>query len=241
MLFALLIPQLSYSQVRPNQELRFEVNRIQPFITITKADLSKAQTLVDINLYYEPSWVRRYLSVEVTATYKGRTQKVTAPNNHLTEEQKALFAKADIGTEIFIRVTYIPENTLPSNEAKETSFSFIPDPEQQASFVGGEQALLQYLKVDAINQIPYRDFEESALAAVKFTINETGAIVNPSLAESSKNANIDQILLDAIRTMPTWKPATYSDGTTVKQEFVLTVGNLGSCVINLLGTRKLDR
>ena len=76
------------------------------------------------------------------------------------------------------------------------------------------------------------------MAAVKFTVNQTGDIVEAGMFQSTKSAEMDQILLEAIRKMPTWKPATYSDGTTVQQEFALTLGNMENCMVNLLNIRR---
>lgn len=45
-------------------------------------------------------------------------------------------------------------------------------------------------------------------------------------------------MAEAIRNMPSWKPAGYSNGISVKQDFVLTVGNMESCVVSLLNIRR---
>ena len=39
--------------------------------------------------------------------------------------------------------------------------------------------------------------------------------------------------------MPNWAPAQYRDGTRVNQDFVLTVGDMTSCKMNLLNVRNL--
>jgi len=38
--------------------------------------------------------------------------------------------------------------------------------------------------------------------------------------------------------MPKWTPASYSDGTAIEQDYVLMVGNMKSCIVNLLNIRK---
>jgi len=40
--------------------------------------------------------------------------------------------------------------------------------------------------------------------------------------------------LETIQKMPCWKPAKYANGTTVKQDFVLTVGNMENCIMPML-------
>jgi len=38
--------------------------------------------------------------------------------------------------------------------------------------------------------------------------------------------------------MPRWKPAKYTNGSTIKQEFALTVGNMENGVIHLLNLKR---
>ena len=79
-------------------------------------------------------------------------------------------------------------------------------------------------------KIPKGSFKDFDLTAVKFTIDEAGKVINvhtfDSIYKTFENDNVDNILLMAISNMPQWKPAEYSDGTKVKQEFALTVGNM---------------
>lgn len=145
---------------------------------------------------------------------------------------------ADAGTNIAVKVRYIPENTLKHNDIKELDFSFTVDPENEAQYVGGQEQLQQYLKLTAIDKIPLTRFEKSTLAAVKFTLDEEGNVIDAHVFQSSKDAETDALLLAAIRNMPSWKPAEYANGLKVKQDFVLTVGNMESCVMNLLEIRQ---
>ena len=94
---------------------------------------------------------------------------------------------------------------------------------------------------NAIDKIS-TSFNKINLAAVKFTINEEGQIVDAHVFQSayqpSKDEKIDELLLETICNMPSWEPAEYDNGIKVKQEFVLTVGDMESCVVNLLNIRK---
>ena len=88
-----------------------------------------------------------------------------------------------------------------------------------------------------MDQIPDGLFTGYDLAAVKFTIDEAGRITDAHVFWPSKDEKTDALLLETICNMPNWKPAAYADGTTVKQEFVLTVGNMENCAIHLLNIR----
>lgn len=235
---ALVFPYQGSGRDGLSDTLRFEVHRVYPYVSITRKELKEANTLSELNGHYQASWVKEYISVEVTTSYQGRKRKAVGKNDTLTPDQKDMIHVADAGTDISVRVMYLPDNSLKHNDIKEFQFSFTVDPEREASYTGGQQQLMRYLKDKAISNIPQEDFEKSTLAAVKFTIDEIGQIIDAHIFETSKDKNIDALLLETICNMPEWEPAEYSNGTRVRQEFVLTVGNMESCVINLLSIRQ---
>ncbi|MFM9949805.1 MAG: energy transducer TonB [Saprospiraceae bacterium] len=252
-LIALLFITLAFhypgsSQGSLTNELKFEVNRVNPPVSITKEKLKKANTLIELNneandldLYFKPSWIRAYISVEVSASCKGKKRKAVSKNDALSQEQKDIMNMADAGTGISVQIQYIPENTLTHNDVKDLNFTFTVDPENEAKYSGGQQKLNQYLMEHAISKIPDGSFKNYDLTAIKFTINEAGEIINAhvfeSVYQSYKNEKVNKLLLEAVRSMPCWEPAKFSNGIKVKQDFVLTVGNMESCVINLLNIR----
>ena len=238
----LAVPQFGAAQDSSMDELNFEVNRVYPPISIAKEKLKKATTLLDLNRHYKSTWVRTYLSVEVAASYQGDLKTIISENDTLSQEQKELLNRADEGSNIAVKVRYLPENTLKQNDSKEIKFKFTVEPESEAAYVGGEQKLRQYLKENAIDEIPEGSFQNYDLAIIKFMINEEGAVVDAHIFEplhrQSKDEKIDKFLLETICNMPKWQPAAYTSGKKVKQEFALTVGNHKSCVINLVNINR---
>ena len=176
--------------------------------------------------------------MEVEATKNGTTKKAVGKSDVLTQEQKDLLKLADEGTDVLVKIKYMPENTLSHNDPKEFHFTFSIDPENDAAYPGGEQQLKQYLKEKAIDKIADGSFRQYQLAAVKFTIDEKGQVINPHIFWTSEDKKTDELLLETICNMPNWKPATYANGFKVKQEFVFTVGDMKSCVVNLLNIRR---
>lgn len=231
------LPSIS-AQEDPANELNYEVNRVYPYISITKEKLLDAQTLMDLNPHFQASWIKEYFSVEITANLQGVPEQEVGKNEMLTPEQKELILRADAGTDIAVNVRYLPNNNLRHNDPKELPFSFSIEPEVEATYPGGQQFLKKYLKENAVDKIPDGTFKEYELAAVKFTIDEKGAVVDVHLFWPSKDEAVDELLLTAVRSMPLWEPAACSDGTKVKQEFVFTAGNMESCVVPLLNIRR---
>ncbi len=237
MLFFLALPFIGSSQENSSNELYFEVHKVYPPLSISKENLGKANTIIDLNKYYKPSWVREYISVEVLASLNGNVKKMVNKNEVLTQEQKDLMSKADIGSNISVNVRYIPENTLKQNDPKELDFTFIIDPDNDAKYPGGQKQLQQYLKESVMDEIPADSFQGYDLTTVKFTITEDGQIEDAHVFWPTQKEKTEELLLKAIQNMPNWEPATYSNGLKVKQEFVLTVGNMENCVVNLLNIR----
>lgn len=237
--FLMLVhPHTARSQDRATDPLAFSVDRVFSTPFIARETLHDAQTLIDLNPHYKPSWVRNYISVETHASCRGAREKVVSKNDVLSSAQKDLISRSDPGTPVSVRILYMPENTLTRNDPQEMSFSFTIDPEHEAQYPGGKKSLDQYLQKSVIQHIPVHRFNRDVLAAVTFTIDETGEITDAHIFESSRDDLTDGILLDAIRDMPQWSPAKYANGTRVKQDFVFTIGNMESCVINLLNIRR---
>ena len=237
-LFLLLLPLFVTSHDTLKDGFTYEIFRIYPPVTVTKQELAEASTLSDLNEKYHSSWVKEYRSVEIMTLQNGIERAVISLDDQLTAEQKELMASADIGSDINVVVRYLPDNNLIHNEVKEMDFSFTVEPDSGARYVGSREELQQYLRKSAIDKIAIDKFGQYQLAAVKFTINENGDIVDAHTFWTSDDTEIDQILLESVCNMPKWEPAKYDGGKRVKQEFVLTVGDLQSCVTNLLNIRQ---
>jgi hypothetical protein len=239
----LLLPIIAFSQDSFTNEITYEVNKVLPYISISKENLKKAQTLIDLDKNYKSSWVSEYISVEILVSYKSEILSAVGENEILSQEQKDLMLHADSNTDIKIKVRYIPENNLTQNDTQLNDFIVIVNPDEAAKYPGGEQKMLKYLKENAIDEIPNGSFKNYDFAAVKFTINEEGEVSRVHLFDMTpyrtpKDEAIDALLLETIRKMPCWKPAEYADGFKVKQEYVFSVGNHENCIVPLLSIRE---
>jgi len=206
-----------FCQDRIVHPLQYDLQINYPPLSLPKSTLQKAKTLMDLNPHYKPSWVEKYISVAT---------------------QKEIIHQADAGTPIAVKVHYWPANTLKHKEPKERNFSFSFDPDQAATYPGGREQLQQYLKQTAIEHIPETVFKRYALATVKFTVDKAGKIIDPTLFWSSDNETVDAILLETICNMPAWKPAAYANGVKARQDFAFMVGDMESCVVNMLNLRR---
>lgn len=239
-LFILHFALLSFSQTNLTNELNYEVNFLPSPFSLNQEQLTEVQTIVDLNKHYKSSWIREFITVEVSAIEEGKEIVAIGKNDTFTRAQKDLMTKADAGSTIKVEVKYIPENNLSHNDAKNFSFTFIVNPENEAEYIGGAQKLNQYLKKSVIDKIPTGTFEGYDLSAIKFTIDEEGKVTDAYVFWPYQNEETDELLLAAICNMPNWKPATYANGKQVKQEFAFTVGNHENCAVNLLNIKEIE-
>ncbi|MEQ1745844.1 MAG: energy transducer TonB [Saprospiraceae bacterium] len=217
-------------------ELKFEVNNVLPFISIQENKLAEVHSLTDLDKRYPTSWVKEYVSVEVSAFKNGTVSKASGSSDVLNQAQKELIRLADRSSDIAVTVLYLPENELKNNTVKQYEFKVTVMPEN-ASYAEGAEQLIQYLQKNSIEKIDAGSFTGYDLAAIKFTVTEQGNISDVRVALPSKDAKIDEMLVMAISKMPNWKPAEYANGLKVKQDFVLTVGNMENCMVNTLNIR----
>jgi TonB family protein len=221
-------------------DLNFEINKVLPFISIQENKLDKINTLTDLDKRYPTSWVREYISVEISAYKNGTQTTASGISDVLTQEQKELIRLADRSSDIAVSVMYLPENSLKNNTVKQYDFNVTVMPDKNAIYSEGAAQLIQYLQKNCIVNIEAGSFTGYDMTAINFTINEQGRVTDIQVSMPSKDTKIDEMLVAAISKMPSWKPAEFSNGFKVKQNFVLTIGNMENCMVNLLHIRPIE-
>jgi hypothetical protein len=171
-------------------DLKFEINKVLPFFSIQENKLDRINTLSDLNKRYPTSWVREYISVEISAYKNGTQTKASGKSDLLNQEQKELIRLADRGSDIAVSVMYLPENSLKNNTVKQYDFNVTIMPDKNATYSAGEAQLIQYLQEKGIVNIKAGSFTGYDLTAIKFTITEQGHISDIQVALPSKDTKI---------------------------------------------------
>ena len=96
-----------------------------------------------------------------------------------------------------------------------------------ASFVGGEQALVGYLKTRVLQHIA-PGIGWLKLPVLHFQVDATGAPTQVELVKTTGNAELDVALVRIFKEMPRWEAATDAKGRAVAQAFEFVVGP-GGC------------
>jgi len=131
-------------------DLKFEINKVLPFISIQENRLDKINTLTDLDKRYPASWVREYISVEISAYKNGTLTKASGISDVLNQEQKELIRLADRSSDIAVSVMYLPENSLKNNAVKQYDFKVTIMPDKNAIYGEGAEQLIQYLQKNSI-------------------------------------------------------------------------------------------
>jgi len=217
----------SFSLFSQETAIQYDVRGIMAK-PIKRTKLVTAQTMQDINPGYPSSWIKKkdYISSKISVVIDGVIKHAAGKNDILTEEQKTFLKSADVGTEISVKVLYNYGDFL-SGEfgTKNVNFSVTLLPDIEAEYIGGYLKLKEYLKLEAIDQISKMNYDNNQITLVRFTINKEGKPSDIKLIKTSDDIEIDNIIIDAVKLMPNWKPAETSTGIKVKQEFELYVGN----------------
>lgn len=196
---------------------------------IKKDDLSTAKTLADLKEGFPTSWIGSYKSVFVSAIKDGSLTVLESNDEVLTSEQIHMIQNTEYWSDVTVNVTYYPKSNMLLTDEKEINFTLTVLPENDATYPGGYDMMRSYLKSNTVDKISKAERESLKATKVKFTIDETGKITYAEISERSENDKIDKLLINAIYKMPKWTPATASNGTTLKQDFVFMIGNEIGC------------
>lgn len=194
--------------------------------TITKENLLKARSIVDILPAKATKSIKSYQSVQVDIIDKA---SVSGDNEVLNAVQIKLLQSADYSTNIFIRSDYKVKNA-DSGELEDSYLTYYITiiPEKEAEFTGGKDALISYLKENSKDKTSIIKQDKLQPGKVSFTVTKEGKIANVKLTSTSGYSSVDEALVQLITKMPEkWEPAENSKGEKVDQELVFFFGTVG--------------
>lgn len=167
------------------------------------------------------------VSVEITTTSNGTKHTAKSNSDKLTTEQKSLLASADLGSDVSIALKYQYKNKAddqygPRKQTVLCVGRVTIVPETEAEFPGGFKQLSDYVNTRIVgDKTEKTGLQKIERASVKFVVDETGKITDAKLVNPTNDAALDKLILDAINTMPNWKPAANSKGEKIKQQVYL--------------------
>ena len=204
-----------------SQNTGYGIRQYSP--SIKKGSANEAKVICDINPNFPATWIKEYISVELSVTCEGETLTAKGVDNNFNEEQLRILKMAETGTDIMVVVKYYPDNNLPK-EVKEVDFTYRIVPDIDAVYIGGEVLMQQYLKENAVDRIFEVTDKDVHKVIVNFDIAENGEVTNSKILQRSHSQDVDEIVLKTIKNMSKWIPARNADGTIVSQslQFIIT-------------------
>lgn len=196
-----------------------------PHFLVTLDTLENAKVLKDIHSRFPADWIDQYRSVEIRSSCDGTKKKAFGTSDTLTASQIALFKEANSNCRIDVIVDYIPDNTLQYNPPRTMEFALTMIPIKQASFPGGRSDMDTYILHNTKNKISEQAFDDIERTVIRFKVDEEGDVFDTTILQSSDDAAIDQLLLQALCKMPRWQPALDAQGRALIQEFEFVFGS----------------
>lgn len=186
-----------------------------------------AETLADLVPNYPSKWITDYISVELITIQNGKKTSLFSENEILTTSQKKELNKLHISDEIQLVIKYKYTNTVSKtidNNELNTTLTIIPN--NQASIEFGIEHISRFFELEIGNEITLSELNNKPVI-INFLVNEHGEISQTEVLETSGSRIIDQKLINTLKSLPTWTPATDIKGNPVSQKFELVVGNMG--------------
>ena len=201
-------------------------------LTVTQDDLEHANKLEDIHRRYPSKWIESYNSTQVGVVGETSHLLEKGKNGLLTESQKLVLQKAEVGDRVKLVVNYKPKNNLNHNPDRQMDFEYLVVPSHAAHFDDGQGNLDEYLNQHLFSNLDKTQKDSLAFGQLTFFVAEDGSIEQVTIKQSTNDPTIDQILVDALCKMPKWRPARNIRQEVVRQKIEFYVSNIaGNCNI----------
>lgn len=203
-------------------------------MSVTQSQLIKARTIPQIHDRFCADCVKKYLTTELTVVYEQTEKSATGNSIDLNESQKQLISNSQVGTQLQLKVRYIPENNLSHNPPQEMEDVFHVLPATLPAFAQGTEALYEYVDNEILQHMTKTQKDSLDYIKMDFDVNINGEIENTVIVRSSGDSTLDELISTKLCNMPRWIAARTSYGIPVNHtiQFFLSPFDK-SCSINL--------
>ena len=204
------------------------------FEPVNKTDVHTATSIYDFLNEGEKAQIEHINSVDVIIIKDNQQSNIRAygTTEQLTDAQLKILRSTDYFNHFTIR-TEFKEKNKETGKLEERFFGphITVVPEQQATYVDGKEALLNYLKENS--KAAMHVIENDKLNAVKFSfmITKEGKVSNVKHdAMGTGYPSIDEKFIELLKNIPgKWTPAEKANGEKMEQELVFTFGPRDGC------------
>ncbi|WP_055434945.1 energy transducer TonB [Lacinutrix algicola] len=203
------------------------------FEAISKTDLRNITTIFPFNRDQENEQIEKVNSTEIIIIENDRqTEKRTyGTSEKLNESQIALFKSLDYNNNFSMKTLFQEKNTdALTSEEKKFNPHYTVTPEKEATYVEGEDAIVNYLIINTKEETADLDNKKIRPAKIYFTITKEGNIKHVRIDRTTGYPVLDKKLIELISNISgQWEPAQNNNGEIIEQEFAFTFGPKGGC------------
>lgn len=204
------------------------------FAAIKKTDIDKATTIYDFLNEGEKQQIEHINSVRLIMVKDNQLSNISAfsTNDQLTEAQLKILKSTEYFNHFTIRTDFKGKN-IDTGKLEDRFFgphiTVVPD--QQATYLNGKKALLNYLKENSKESMTAIKGDDLGAIKISFLVTKEGVVSNIKHdAMTTGYSSIDQKLMELIKNIPgEWIPAKNSLGEKIDYEFVFTFGPRDGC------------
>lgn len=225
---------LNYGPIGPmleNAPPDFLVNIDSRFLLqLTKEQVNNALTIFDIFPPEDVVDVAEYDLVKISiGADEPENEKEIGTTTSFNEAQRKLLASIDYSTNFILRTNIKRKNKHNDQLSYDYIAYFVTVvPEKEATYSEGMDALINYLKLKALEEKIIIDNNKLKPGRLNFTVAKTGELTDIHLDSSSGYSEMDKKLETLLHNLPgTWTPAEDSKGSVVDQKLVLFFGIQG--------------
>lgn len=204
------------------------------FAAVKKSDIDKATTIYDFLNEGEKEQIVHINSVKLIIVENNQLseKREYGENQYLTDAQIKLLKSTEYFSHFTIRTEFKAKNKE-TGKMEERFFgphiTVVPD--QQATYVDGKEALINYLKDNSKDAMNVIKGDQLGAIKISFIITKEGKVSSVKHdAMSTEYPSIDEKLMQLIKDIPgEWTPAENSKGEKIDYEFVFTFGSRDGC------------
>ncbi|MFT4536099.1 MAG: hypothetical protein ACI9P5_003473 [Saprospiraceae bacterium] len=197
--------------------------------TISKSDLNKAETIIDILPKKATESIESYYyaRVSILDDHVETDRRAYADSEVLTAAQIDLLNSTNDSGNIYIKSDYKIRGGGSLYDRQLTYFISIV-PHQQAEYQDGHESMISYLREHTEEEVKIIKKGSLKGGKVRFTITADGQVSKVELTSTSGYPSIDKKLVEIVENIPgNWTPASNEEGEKVDQELVFFFGQMG--------------
>ncbi|MGB0525082.1 MAG: energy transducer TonB [Flammeovirgaceae bacterium] len=213
-----------------NSELIYDVG--PRFVnSVNMTTLNTATSITDILPKEATESVASYQKVEVSILYPDGEVKMTefGIGAVLTSAQLELLQSATISMNVHIKAN-IKKKDLMTWVVEDDYLSYYMTiiPEEPARYMGGQDALIEYLKASSEAAITTIGEDNVQSGRIGFIVSPNGTIEQVRVMATSGDDQLDQVVMESIRALSgKWYPALNSEHEKIEQELIFFFGAPG--------------